>query len=118
MSRTRKPDHGELFKLAMEDGEIRDRLAEANRPVLPNCLVCDAPSAGLATWSPPDLDVEGYDGPDNLAVPLCKHCKDRSDRDSQFMNVVLNKSLASWEDGSGLLVIVLRGRVHDRDNRT
>ena len=103
-SRTRTPNAGELFKLAMEETEIQDCLSQAN---LPNCMICSMPSAGLAIWHPLEAGVSDYDGPSDLGCPLCQPCKDRSDSDTAFREIVLRKSLALW-DRPGLKVIFVK----------
>ncbi len=103
----RKPlDSGEMFRLAMEETEIRDRLAEANHPRL-SCLVCSLPAAGVATFSPAEAAMSDSDGPRELGCPLCQPCKDRSEIDSAFRAMIFARMLKAWKAGRGLDVLIV-----------
>ena len=90
----RKPplNHAKLFKAAMEEVQIEDVLAKANRP---RCRACSEPAKGMA------ILMGQLNGEKTMvATPLCQSCFDRAG-DIDFARRVVQRVF----EADGIIII-------------
>jgi hypothetical protein len=93
-------NHADLFRLAMEEAEIKAVLARNNQP-RHSCFICSCPATRGVIWlEPGDFDPE-YPADRPMASYLCEPCIKRGSHANMFRYMVYVKMFMAFKRGEG-----------------